>query len=48
MMDMFVDPSGIGFDISSFSFDVDTVAGLFSSVGGGMEGNVDGGIGVWK
>ena len=48
IMDTFRDPSGVGFDISSFSFDVDGVAKLFASVGGGMEGIVESGMTEWK
>ena len=36
MLDMFSDPSfGGDYDISSYSFDVDGMAGLFAAVGGG-------------
>jgi len=37
MLDIWNDPRGVGFDISSFSFDVGGVADLFAQVGDGMD-----------
>ena len=44
IMNTFGDPGGVGLDISSFSFDVDGVADLFTTVGGGMEEMVQVGL----